>query len=300
MVTLFATAADIKRVADMAHAAGFNTLIIQLREGARPDSAPWTPQNDAIDREGLRDVIAHARALGLKVIPEIKLLTHQEKFFQDNYPDLMFNKVTYDPRNPRTYEVVHRLLNEVIDLFEPPAIHIGHDEVVGWNERHAEIVLAEGDRSLPAELFLQDVLALHVFLKNRGIETWIWGDALVAPSEFPGMLQRHLHGGLPGYGKALRDKLPRDIVICDWHYFDRQREFPTIATLRTEGFRVLGSTFHQSSTIENFSRSASRNGAIGMIATTWYFMPQNKWRDVAKIIEESGAAFRRDFPDDAR
>lgn len=114
------------------------------------------------------------------------------------------------------------------------------------------------------------------------------------------MLQRHLHGGLPGYGKALRDRLPRDIVICDWHYFDRQRDFPTVAKLRAEGFRVLGSTFHQSSTIENFSRSASKYGASGMIATTWYFMPQNKWREVTAIIEESGAAFRRDFPDNAR
>jgi hypothetical protein len=68
---------------------------------------------------------AYARAHGLDVIPEVKLLTHQEQFFQKHHPGLMFNAVSYDPRKEGVYQVVFRLLDELIDALHPRAIHIG-------------------------------------------------------------------------------------------------------------------------------------------------------------------------------
>ena len=40
----------------------------------------------------------------------------------DPYPD------TYCPSNPRSYEITFDILDEVIDVFHPKAINIGHDE----------------------------------------------------------------------------------------------------------------------------------------------------------------------------
>lgn len=125
----------------------------------------------------------------------------------------------------------------------------------------------------------------------------MWGDMLISPDEFPEMLGRHLHGTLPGYGKAMREKLPKDIVICDWHYFDTQKDFPSLAAFKREGFRVLGATWKKDDTTANFSRYAAAHGADGMIATTWFHVQRKEWDIVDKIIDTSGKIFMKDFPD---
>jgi hypothetical protein len=233
----------------------------------------------------------------MRIIPEIKLLTHQKKFFQRSYPELMYNASTYDPRKKEVYAKVFYLLDEIITLLHPDAVLIGHDEVAGHKEKSAKKLRHAGEKMLPANLFLHDVLKIHDYLKERNIETWMWGDMLISPEEFPEMRQKALHGAASGYGKSLRDKLPRDIVICDWHYADKQSEFPSLAVFKKEGFRVLGSTWKKKKTIRNFSHYAALHGADGMIATTWVHVPRKEWSVVERIMKTSGDAFNKDFPD---
>ena len=154
------------------------------------------------------------------------------------------------------------------------------------------------DKVLPTVLFLKYVLRVHEYLKQRVIETWMWGDMLISPEEFPKMEARALHGSLLGYGKNLRDKLPRDIVICDWHYADKQSGFPSLAQMKSEGFRVLGSTFKKKKTIRNFTRYAAEYSADGMIATTWFHVSRREWGTIDEILRYSGEFFLRYFPDD--
>jgi len=207
---------------------GFNAVQVIVREGVALDSAPWTPQDSAWSKSDLANWIAFTKGLGFQIIPEIKLLTHQEKFFESNYPDLLFNKVTYDPRLDRTYDVVFGFLDEIIRIFDPHAIHIGHDEVKSPKRNKRR--LNPGDKLVPADLYLMDVVKIRDYLRSQGIDTWMWGDMLVSASEFPDMLAKHLHAKDDGYGKELRRRIPKDIVICDWHYHDQQTGFPTLST----------------------------------------------------------------------
>jgi hypothetical protein len=195
------------------------------------------------------------------------------------------------------YTKVFPYLDELIELIQPVAVHIGHDEVVGWNAWHAKKNLKPGEKMLPSELFLSDVLKIHAYLKKRNVETWMWGDMLISPDEFPNMLSRHLHGSVPDYGKALRDKLPKDIVICDWHYFDDQLDFSSLDIMQKEGFRVVGATWKKEKTTRNFSSYAAQHDAHGMIATTWFHVVLKEWDVVEDIIKFSGEAFSKDFPD---
>ena len=282
---------------DQAHTAGFNTVVVTVTDGVNLQNAPWKTLSAAWSREEFEKWVAYARDKGMEVIPEIKLLTHQEKLFQNNRPLLMFNRSTYDPRNKAVYAQVTLLMDKIVEITHAHALHIGHDEVAGYNPRSAKKWLNEGEKMLPAYLFLQDVLKLHGYLKQRGIETWMWGDMLISPDEFPDMNPKSFHGGVAGYGKALRDKLPKDIVICDWHYADDQADFPSLAAFRQEGFRVLGSTWKMPKTIRNFSHYAAAHGAYGMIATTWFHVQRKEWDVVERIINESGVTFRKDFPD---
>ncbi|MBI5197430.1 MAG: hypothetical protein HZA19_02355, partial [Nitrospirae bacterium] len=199
--------------------------------------------------------------------------------------ELMFNALTYDPRKEDTYAVILPVLNEVIDLIHPRAIHIGHDEVARGSR------LLPGEEPLPPELFLMDVERVYTHLAQRGVETWMWGDMLISPEEFPGMLRGPLHGD-SGYA-ALRGKIPTDIVICDWHYFDVQTDFPSAKAFADAGHQVLGATWKNARTTGNFSRymAGIPSGGMGMIATTWFHVQRKEWNIVEDIIKTSGGAF---------
>lgn len=96
----------------------------------------------------------------------------------------------------------------------------------------------------PADLFLRDVIRIHDYLSGKSVDTWMWADMVLSPAEFPGAPTRYHHGIAAGYGKPLRDRLPRDIVMCDWHY-DEEGNF---AILQREGFRVIGATWKREAT----------------------------------------------------
>jgi hypothetical protein len=298
------TEADLIRLTDMAANAGFNTMILDLGGKVAFKSFPGKLSNDPWSREEFLKLVGYIRSKGIDVIPGVQLLTHQGQFLADRHPEVMFSPFVYNPDNPDTYKLVLPYLAEIISSMKPTAIHIGHDEAgLQWNKQDSAFELSGDASILPAKLFLKDILVIDNYLKSQKVETWMWGDMLIAPDEFPLMLARHLHGIANGYGRALRLQIPKDIVICDWHYWDDQTVFPTISAFKAEGFRVLGATWRKGITTSNFSHYASQHGASGMIATTW-FEPQRKvdvivtkWDEVARIIRDSGEAFNKDFPD---
>lgn len=274
-----------------AQAAGFTAVQVLLTDGVQFEHAPWKPLSNAWTKAEFLSWVAYARAHGLEVIPEIKLLTHQEKFFQRHFPNLMFNSVSYDPRKEATYAVVLPFLDELIQALHPRAIHIGHDEAFGWTVGQVSKWLKLGEVMIPADLFLRDVIRIHDYLSGKSVDTWMWADMVLSPAEFPGAPTRYLHGIAAGYGKPLRDRLPRDIVMCDWHY-DEEGNVPSMAVMQGEGFRVIGATWKREATTRNFSRYALSRHAYGLMATTGLHVQQNDTELVNWIIQASGALFR--------
>ncbi|MFN6946484.1 MAG: family 20 glycosylhydrolase [Cytophagaceae bacterium] len=296
------TLGEAKRLADEAAKHSFNSLVIDILWGAsvRLKSFPWIVKVKPWEREEMIEFVKYARAKNLDIVLQFQTLSHQHVLLGKYRSDLMYNQQTYDPNKKEVYDLILPMLDELIDLLKPSAVHIGHDEVVGWESGHVGRFLLKGERPLPADLFLKDVLTLYHHLKSKGIETWMWGDMLISPDEFPDIPEeskKPFHGTLPGYGKELRAKLPKDIVICDWHYNDEQENFPSLTTFQKEGFKVIGATWVKEKTIKNFSRYASKNNAYGMMATTWWYVQKRNWDIVEKIIKISGDIFSKDFPD---
>jgi N-acetyl-beta-hexosaminidase len=280
----------VRHLIDQARQVHYNVLILQLANSVRLRSMARLVSEQTWTIDEFLDVVRYARENGLEVIPEIRLLTHQERLLRNVYPDMMYNKSTYDPRRQEVYGIVLPILDEVIDLIHPKAMHIGHDEIAGrFSVKKATKRLNPSDTMLPPELFLEDVKRLHAHLQKRRVETWMWGDMLLAPEEFPSMLERHLHG-THGYA-ALRGRIPQDIVICDWHYFDSQPDFPSALAFMQRGHRVLGSTWTSEITTRNFSRYLARLGGEGMIATLWQEARRSDRGFIERIIQTSGEAF---------
>jgi len=301
IVTRGVSPANVMKLVDLARKHGFNTIILGIawRNSTNLSSMPWVDSSKAWSSKDLLSVVQYIREKHMKIVPELKLLSHANVLFQKKFQSLMYNSKTYDPRKPEVYQKVFPIIDEVIALIHPQAIHIGHDEVVGWTKWHyIKGLLKPHESQLPASLFLESVKNIHEHLNSKGVETWMWGDMLVSRNELPSMQKSGaLHDLSESYGAALRKKIPKDIVICDWHYNDKQRDFLTVSAFKNDGFRVLGATWKKEKTIQNFSYYAAHHGADGMIATTWFHVQRKEWDIVNNIIKVSGKIFLKDFPD---
>ena len=104
------------------------------------------------------EVVAHAAALGIEVVPEIDMPGHVTAILaaipglrdpdepEDGYRSIQgYPNNALNPALERTYEVVGTLLDEVCAMFPGPVIHVGGDEVdeAAWQASPAARALGE-------------------------------------------------------------------------------------------------------------------------------------------------------------
>ena len=181
-------------------------------------------EGDILTQDEVRELIDYCRYRGLEVYPEVPTLSHCDYICmahpeiaeraEDPYPD------TYCPNHPDTYKLVFDILEEVIDVFRPKMINIGHDE-------YYSMCLCERCRGKrPYEVYTKDVTVIHDFLKERNIKTCMWGEKLL-----PVVTDKRTYGGagddriLPNGKRRFfpptfqcQNMLPRDILMIHWYY----------------------------------------------------------------------------------
>ncbi len=287
----------VKKIIDHASEAKFNTVILSLKNDVKFKTFPGYYDNCAWSVDQLKEVVQYIRKKDMRFVPEIKLLTHQNLLMYPMYEEYMYNKSTYNPLFEEVYVLLYRYIDEIIDALKPVCIHIGHDEVAGFSKYSQKKWMNKGEAMLPADLFLKDVISIYEYLSSKGIYVMMWGDMLISHDEFPVMNHKHLHGNILGYGKTLRDKIPKDIIICDWHYKDTQKEFPSTKKMISEGFDVIGTVWRKKDTINNFAIYSSASKANGMIVGLFYLPRWGEWQEAYDIIKYSGEIFDEYYPD---
>lgn len=176
-----------------------------------------------ITQDELRGLVAYCRERGLEVIPEVPTLSHCDYIVrahrelnertEDTYPD------TYCPSNPKTYELVFDILDEVCDVFNPRYINIGHDELYTLGK----CPLCKGKN--PVDLYVGDIVRISGYLKGKGVKTIIWAEKLFDNLWFKGPGDE-LHG-YGGTGDAAWDiprlaecagEVPKDVILLHWYW----------------------------------------------------------------------------------
>jgi hypothetical protein len=174
-----------------------------------------------LEKHEVAELLEYARSLHIEVIPEVQALSHAyylcnacpelAELSDDPYPD------TYCPSNPRSYEILFDVMDEVIEVFKPRVMHVGHDEVyhMGHCPRCKD--------THPSELLAGELLEIHGYLAKQNIRMAMWGDKLLPFSAGGqgGIAITHTNSTLntktvtPETYQAI-DKLPRDILIAEW------------------------------------------------------------------------------------
>ena len=250
---------SIRELINIAQALHMNTVMLQVDNATKFDSAPAIARPGATPKDTLRAIVEYARDAGLEVIPLVYTLSQQTSLLCTGYPSLCIDKSTYDPSNPKVYEKLFGILDEVIDVVRPRYLHIGHDKVLAF----ARLPEADARR-----LFLSDVMKIYEHLKSKGVGTMMWSDMLIHSQNCRG--QDNCRGSIAGIHTVL-DSLPRDIVLVDAHYRQRTTDYPSMDYLLSKGFSVLGCIGGDTLSVNSFSKyAAGRNDrAAGMVLALW-------------------------------
>jgi hypothetical protein len=228
-----------------------NTMIIRIDFNYQYKSHPELVDDDALSTADVKKLVAASKKAGIRLIPQVNLLGHQSwanetgKLLQaypqfDETPwvkmpekykwpneDGLYCK-SYCPLHPDVHKVVFDVVDEICDVFETDAFHAGMDEVFYLGEDKCPRC---GGRD-KAELFAGEVRTIRDHLAGKGRALWIWGDRLLdGKTTGIGMWEA-------SYNNTHRaiDMIPKDVVICDWHY---ERADPTPAYFAMKGFNVI-------------------------------------------------------------
>ncbi|WP_308639620.1 family 20 glycosylhydrolase [Paenibacillus silvisoli] len=255
-----------------------------------------------LSQQQVRELVGYCKERLLDVIPEVPSLSHCDYLLinhpeikerhNDPYPD------TYCPSDERSYELLFDVLDEVLDVFQPKTVHIGHDELYS-------IGLCDKCKGKPAEeLYAGDINRIYAYLRKRGVQTMLWSEkllnAITSDGKTYGGSERrmvdyetgvYMGETIPATYKAI-DLVPRDMLMMHW-YWGIERHFEQ--SFFERGMPVVfgnfdGPSFADWSTrlrqkplggiISNWSAlkeaNLQRNGVLFSMAYSAYLF----WRDV--------------------
>jgi Glycosyl hydrolase family 20, catalytic domain len=262
---------------------GVNAVILEVNYNFDFKSHPELRGNEtnAWRVEDARELAEVCRKHGVRLVPMFNCLGHQS--WARNTFALLTKHPDFDespaipkdnpgiycrswcPQNPDVNKVVFDLIDELSEAFGGDAFHVGMDEV-----------FIVGDASCPrckgkdtAELFAKAVNDLHGHITGkRKLTMMMWADRLLDDKKL-------------GYGKwessangtaGAIDRIPKDIIMCDWHYETRKNGYPSVAYLQEKGFGVLPSSWHNKDAALAMLREARAKATprlLGHLCTTW-------------------------------
>ena len=268
-----------------------NTLILRVDFNYQFKSHPELRDAVALSFEDVKKMVAACKKNNIKLVPQINLLGHQSWASQTSnllkvYPefdetpwvkmpekyawpnaDSLYCK-SYCPLHPKVHKIVFALVDEICEVFEADDFHAGMDEV-----------FYIGDAKCPrckkkdkAVLFAGEVKKIRDHLAESRRTLWIWGDRLLdGYTTGMGMWEaskNNTHQSI--------DLIPKDIIICDWHY---ERADKSAVYFAMKGFKVVTCPWRnpaiaitQLNDMLNFRSTATNElkpRFYGMIQTVW-------------------------------
>jgi hexosaminidase len=210
----FEPIAEIERTLDGMALAKMNVFHWHLSDdqGFRAESKKF-PRLTAVASAGqfytqdqMREVVAYARARGIRVIPEFDMPGHTSSWILA-YPEYGSGEdirelpkvfgvppAELDPTNEKTYKFIDSFVSEMAEIFPDEYFHIGGDETLG-----------KGWLANPR---------ISAFMKKKGFTTPAELQAYFNQRLLP-ILTKH-HKKMVGWDEILNPALPKDIMIQSW------------------------------------------------------------------------------------
>ena len=263
---------------------GINTLFLEIGYNYQWKSDPKLYNKYVLSETVAREIAAECRRLSIDLIPEINCLGHQSwenKTFAmlKAYPELDETPGLYPGNkgiycrslcssNEKVYTILFGLIDEITEVFSVKKIHVGLDEVFLIGEDACPLCRGKDK----AELFAGAVNRLYDHcVKKRGLTMYMWGDRLINSEDEESGYKGEYESSCNGTDPAV-DLIPKDIIICDWHYDELER-YGSIPFFLNKGFCVLPTSFKGIKAVNaliDYSLLYKNNPAmLGHMYTAW-------------------------------
>jgi len=236
-------------------------------------------------KEAVADFVDYIRSFGIDVIPEIQSLGHvqfmtiahpeiaeidacavdvnADTVTEDARPKAFYNHC-YCPSNPKSYEILFDLIDEIVEVFKPREyVHMGHDEVYQLG------VCPVCRNKDGAQLYYDDIMKIRAHLASKGLKMMIWSDMIQPVSHYA--------------SRPAIDMLPKDILMLDfiWYFhFDKDIE----DNLLEKGYTVaIGNLY--SSHYPRFEKRIRKEGMIGGQISAWVTTCESSLQREGKLYD---------------
>ncbi|MEN6302838.1 MAG: family 20 glycosylhydrolase [Armatimonadia bacterium] len=185
-----------------------NCVGLEVSQGMKLDKHPEIAGPSAYTKDEVRRIVTFLKDSGVEVFPIMNSLGHAN-WLVIPHPELREDgdENTLCTRNPATRPMLTEVYDEVLDVFQPRRIHFGLDEVRSKTlqvapEKRCKLCAGLDKR----DLFVEQVRWLDEYAGTRNVQMLMWADMVI----------REHNGGPPFNLADTVDRLPKDIVMCDW------------------------------------------------------------------------------------
>lgn len=261
-----------------------NVIVAEINYGYEFRSHPELRAKNPSKKTQIKKLLAECSKHNVRLIPQFQCLGHQSWREQNfpllvKYPQFDENLARYEknqkiycrswcPLHPEVNRIVFDLMDELIDAFGADAIHVGMDEVFLIGQDGCPRCRGKDK----ATLFAKAVNDYHKHLvKKHKIEMLMWGDRLIDAAKINYGKWEASANGTAG---AI-DMIPKDIIICDWHYEIRDK-YESIPMFLKKGFRVWPAGWKKleaTRALVEYSRNLNNRRMLGHLNTTWGAVP---------------------------
>ncbi|MBZ5663959.1 MAG: beta-N-acetylhexosaminidase [Acidobacteriia bacterium] len=221
-----------------------------------------SPGKAALTPAEIKELGDYASKYYITLLPEQQAFGHLHQLLKyEIYSDIaeMPHGHVLTPTNPKTYDFIRQVYDEVVPLFPGPFFHIGSDETFELGlGRTKDLAAQEG----LGRVYLEHLQKVFEIMQPYHKQLMFWGDIAV---KYPELLTI----------------LPKDMIAVPWDY-DPKPSYENIITPYTNaGLRVvvapgvgnwrviwpdLDSAFVN---IRNFVRDGQKHQALGALNTNW-------------------------------
>lgn len=224
---------------------------------SHPDIAP----SDGLTAQEINELTEYAKQYYVEFMGNQQCFAHAEKtlripFYYDEIGD---TKNNFDPSNPKTYEFLEDVFDEVAPAYESKYFNINCDETEGLGSGKAKEYVEKIGKD---EAYCAHINKVYDILKKHGKTVMMWGDII---AKNPSMI----------------DKLPEDMHFVVWSYGARDNFMEMLKPFKESGHTfwvatgancwstVLPDIQTYMNNIANFARDAHASGAKGLMNTAW-------------------------------
>ncbi|RJP69409.1 MAG: hypothetical protein C4539_07815 [Ignavibacteriales bacterium] len=259
---------------------GIDFIITEINYHYEYQSHPELRGYGHITKEEIRNLLETCKEYNIELIPQFQCLGHQswasETFtLLTVYPEFDETPGQYPnneniycrswcPLHPEINPIIFDLMDELVDAFDAKIFHVGMDEVFLIGSEFCPRCNGKD----PAFLFSKAVNDYYNHLvRKRGLEMMMWGDRLIDTASTG---YSHWEASNSRTHLAI-DSIPKDIIICDWHYA-KLDQYPSIPIFLKKGFRILPSSWKDvdaANALLEYSLKHKNQNMLGHLLTTW-------------------------------